>query len=338
MQWIPLSDERFDVRGLPWFSPAAPSLWRLPAAAAERMPKGVRQKMPLPGGGRIRFACRSSQLRVRFRMSGVGARWNMSPMGSRGLDLYVDGSYWTTICVDDAGVHECTFFEGAAPDLRDCTIYLPLFQALEVEAIGADDDAEWRPARPFAEPLPFVVYGSSIAQGSGACRGGMTYSAILARAMNLDFVNLGFGGSGKAEPEVVDIVSQIDACCYMFDLGKSYGLQDARPFTAMLERIRSARPEAGMICITPIFSTREVFDTSYVELSGHTREVVRQAVRARLDAGDERTVLVEGENLLGPDDADAFHEGVHPTDLGYALIAQRLRPILETLLPTSAKT
>jgi len=59
---------------------------------------------------------------------------------------------------------------------------------------------------------------------------------------------------------------------------------------------------------------------------------VRGAVRRRIEAGDGRLHLVEGHDLLGPDDADAFHEGVHPTDLGFDRIAARLEPLLREVL------
>ena len=37
-------------------------------------------------------------------------------------------------------------------------------------------------------------------------------------------------------------------------------------------------------------------------------------------------------DLLGPGDSDAFQEGVHPTDLGFTRIADRLEPLLREVL------
>ncbi len=70
----------------------------------------------------------------------------------------------------------------------------------------------------------------------------MSYEAIVARAMGLDFVNLGFGGAGKAEEAVVELVAELAACCFVFDLGKSYGTQSARAYVRMLETVRAAHP------------------------------------------------------------------------------------------------
>ena len=175
---------------------------------------------------------------------------------------------------------------------------------------------------------PLVFYGSSVAQGAGACRPGMTYEAILARSLNMDFVDLGFGGNGRAEPEMVDLVNEVEACGYVFDLGKSYGTQTGDAYAAMLEAVRASHPEVPVICVTPIFSTREFFDSGYLDLSLHTRQVMRDAAVERRKAGDAKTFLVEGTDLLGPEDADGFHEGVHPTDLGFRLMAERLAPVV----------
>jgi hypothetical protein len=75
----------------------------------------------------------------------------------------------------------------------------------------------------------------------------MSYQAILARSMNLDFVNLGFGGAGKAEPAVVRLVAEVEACCVLFDLGKSYGRQDARPYELMFAEVRKAHQAIPLV-------------------------------------------------------------------------------------------
>jgi len=280
-----------------------------------------------PGGGRIRFRSNTTELRLRY----TGSR----PLPTRilsGLDVYVDGEYWSSIVSSDDTEAEQVFFCGAEPRDREITIYLPLHQTISLHAVGVDREATTGPPRQFAQQAPLVLYGSSIAQGVGAGRPGMSYQAILSRSMDLDFVNLGFGGAGKAEPEVVRLIASLDACCFLFDLGKSYGNQDAAPYESMLKGIRQVHPTTPLVCITPIYSTREAYDASFRRLSSHTRSVVRQAVAGLREAGDGNVHLIDGLELLGLADSDEFLEGLHFSDLGYWRTARRLEKILRPLL------
>jgi hypothetical protein len=332
VRWIAFPDPRFEVRGLPWFAENAPDLWRLPKRAiAKGLPKVVRDLGRSPSGGRIRFASTTSQLRIRARSVGAKERWNMSAFGGSGLDVYVNGVYWKSGVFPESDLDK-TFFEGADRSRKEIVIYLPTYQEVRVLAIGVDADAEIAAARPFALDKPVVFYGSSVCQGSGVCRPAMTYEAIVCRRLNLDFVNLGFGGAGKAEPEVVALVNEIEAACFVLDLGKSYGRQPDAVYGEMLDTIRQKHPSAPIVCVTPIFSTREFYEADYRDLSTHVRDAMRRAARERRDKGDARLQLIEGLELLGAGDADMFHEGVLPTDLGYERMATRLEPALRKAL------
>jgi len=332
IRWIALPDERLQVCGLPWIEENAPRWWRLPKSAADKLPPAVARLMRYPTGARIRFSSDTSRLRIRLAASATRSFGHMSAIGSRGLDAYVDGTYWNSATVAQAGEHELPFFQGAESRSKEICIYLPSFQEVTILAVGVDVGAEIGPPAPFAKRLPIVFYGSSIAQGACASRPAMSYEAILARRLNVDYVNLGFSGSGKAEPEVVELVSHIEACCYVLDLGKSYRTQPAEVYAKMLRKIRADRADVPIVCLTPIFSTRERYDRGYAELSEYVRRVVATAAGRQIESGDRDVHLIDGLELLGPADADAFQEGVHPTDLGFARIADRLEPTLRKVL------
>lgn len=324
LRWLPMSSEMVFPRGLPWAGGDDQNLWRLPRDAMDRVPDGVRRQARHPAGMRIRLACDSSRLSLRAM--------SVSGTVEHGLDLYVDGAFWRTVPVEQPEETVLTCFDGCARQVRDITLYLPYRRELRLVAVGVDPEATRHAPKPYSQRLPIVLYGSSIAQGVGASRSGMSYAAVLARAMNVDFVNLGFGGAGKAEPEVVELVSAIDACCFVLDLGKSYGLQPVDAYAAMLDRLRSAHSDAYVVCVAPIFAVREFHDPEYVALSQHTRGVVRRAALDRINGGDRHVLLVEGTDLLGEDDWDGFSsDGVHPNDLGHHLIAERLQDRLAFL-------
>ncbi len=328
VEWLPFPDSaRFKVLGLHWFDENKPKLWRMPAATFDALPSGVKRQAKAPSGGRILFRCNAGSLGLRVLPQSKGSLSY--------LDVYVNGRYLRSVAAEAANTEaSLTLFTGLDRQEKEIVVYLPYRQELVVQAVGVDKDTVFgEPRHSFSRPLPIVFYGSSVCQGSGAYKPGMTYEAILGRELNVDFVNLGFGGAGKAEANVVDLVNSIPACCYVFDLGKSYGMQDKTAYKRMLQAVRASHPDVPLMCVTPITSSLEMHSEEYSRRSLHTRTVMREAVQELLQAGDKKVYLLEGPDLLGFDDHDGLsRDGVHPTDYGYSLIARRLSPTLKKLL------
>lgn len=329
MLWIDFPDERLAVHGLAWFIENAPQLWRLPKYMMDRVPPVVASRARCPSGGRIRFTSNTSQLHIRMRAAGAERR--SADIIWRGLDLFVDGTYWRSISAGES-MQDHTLFTGSHGRSKNITVYLPVYDEIEIMAIAVDGDARIGPAPAFAQPLPLVLYGSSVVHGSGAGRPSVTYPALVGQRANLDFINLGFGGAGRAEPVVVDLVRQCRACCYVLDLGKSYDFQPREIYLEMLGRIRAAHPTTPIISITPIYSSWELYcDSAFRTVSEHTRAVIAEATRI-FQRQDNNLHLIEGPDLIGPDDMIAFYEGVHPNVLGNLRIAEALTTVLERAL------
>ncbi len=326
--WLPFPDSaKFKVLGLPWFDENKPNLYRMPRAQFDSLPKGVRARSRCPSGGRILLKCDTSQLGLKVLPH------NKATLN--GFDVYINGRFVRSAFAEEPQVEkEVVLFKDLDRKEKEIMIYLPQQQEIRIQAIGVDKDTKFStPEHHFARPQPVVFYGSSVCQGHGTLKPSMTYPAKLCRDLNLDFVNLGFGGAGKAEPNVVELVNSIPGCCYAFDLGKSYGMQGPDPFKQMLETIRQSHPHAPLICLTPITSTREVYSKSYADRSEHDREVMRQAVKEFIQSGQKGVYLLEGTDLLGFDEADGFsRDGVHPTDFGYSIIAKKLLPVTKKAL------
>ena len=325
IQWLELPHPRLEVRGLPWLAENAPELWRLPKRAQAQVPKAVWNRSLAPDGGRIRLACNASRLAVRAQAA--------RPGGKRcRFDAFVNGEYLGSVTAPGTQKVDLVFFENQDRNWKNITIYLPNNKEVRVFAVGLDADTEFKSPPPFALKRPIVCYGSSVLQGTGAAHPSRTYPAAVARRLNLDFVNLGFGGAGKAEAEVVALVNQLDACCYLFDLGKSYGAPTPERYSRMLDTIRAAHPATPIFCVTPIYSTKEEKEPAYEKRSEDLRALMRKLAAERRQAGDNLMFVVEGLELFGARDKPLLADPAHPNDQGNTLMAERLAPVIERVV------
>src|SRR5581483_1784049 len=135
-------------------------------------------------------------------------------------------------------------------------------------------------------------YGTSITQGGCASRSGMSYQAILSRMLNLDFVNLGFSGNGKGEPELATAVADIDAAAYVLDFAQNNPTVDSlrAVYEPFLEAIRSRHADTPLLVITPIYAAHESWGPD-ARLDG-MRELIRAVAARRIAAADRNVQIV----------------------------------------------
>ncbi|MEV5894992.1 SGNH/GDSL hydrolase family protein [Nonomuraea fuscirosea] len=100
------------------------------------------------------------------------------------------------------------------PGERLYTAYLPLYNSPQRLEIGVQAGAKFLGAAPRTTP-PAVFYGSSIMQGGVASRPGMSITALLGRRFDVPTVNLGFSGNARMEPEIAELLTELDASVYV---------------------------------------------------------------------------------------------------------------------------
>ncbi len=328
LHWITLPSAQVQINGLPWYSENGGELFRLPGKLKDTYRPPVWELAQNPSGGRIRFRTNSSVVAIRLEYPGPPEGANMHAFGQTGVDLYADGVYRdTAIAGLDAKpgkTIEHTYFKDQPRLDREIILYLPLYIGVKVLGVGLDADAYLQPPKPFAASAPVVYYGTSITQGGCASRPGMSYQAILGRMLNLDFVNLGFSGNGKGEPELARAVASINASTFVLDFAQNNPTVEslAQVYAPFLEVIRKAHPETPVLVITPIYAAHESWgrDARLEDM----RELIRQVAARRIAAGDHHLEIVEGTDLLGPSRGDGLVDGVHPNDLGFQWMAEGL--------------
>jgi lysophospholipase L1-like esterase len=328
LHWITLPSSQVQMAGLPWYDENGGELYRLPIKLKDTYRDPVWNLAKDPSGGRIRFRTNSSTVAIRLEYPKPPDGTNMHAFGQTGVDLYADGVYRSTaIAPKDAGpgkIIEHDYFKDQPRVDREIILYLPLYMPAKVLGIGLDAEARIEAPTPFAVAGPVVFYGTSITQGGCASRPGMSYQAILARMLNLDFVNLGFSGNGRGEPELARAVASINASAFVLDLAQNNPTVEslAQVYAPFIDTIRSAHPETPILVITPIYAAHESWSRD-ARLDG-MRELIRQVAAKRIAAGDHHLEIVEGTDLLGPSRGDGLVDGTHPNDLGFQWMADGL--------------
>ncbi|WP_010272548.1 SGNH/GDSL hydrolase family protein [Paenibacillus senegalensis] len=319
---------------------------RLPVKPAVPLPPAVDVLANCTAGGQIRFRTNSSRLSIRVRLRDPADMYHMAPTGQCGFDCYLGDPgaryFLTTARLNPRErEYEAAFYDWQRQQEEEVTLYFPLYQAVESVWIGIDSDAELFSPAPLASYKPVIIYGTSITQGGCASRPGMAYPNILSRQLPLPFINLGFSGNGKGEPELAEVISTIeDPALLVLDYEANVGTVEdmARTFPEFIRIVRSNHPKLPILAISNIEYAGIRFNREIAQLHEARRKVQMDTIQSLREAGDMHLHFVDGYCLLGEDASECTVDGVHPTDLGFWKMAQALHPILLKILEPLIKT
>lgn len=289
-----------------------------------------------------RFETNATSIKARWTLT--AARLEMPHMpatGVSGLDLYVkseDGFWrWLAVGQPKAQTNEVTLVSSIPAGSHDFLLYLPLYNGVSSVEIGLPADAKLSKAEPYKNEdsslrKPIVFYGTSITQGGCASRPGMVHTAILQRRLDHPVVNLGFSGNGKMEPEVVELMAEIDASCFVIDcLPNMEAKEVAERTESLVRKLREARPKTPILLVEDRSYSDAFLLASKRERNEYSRHALHSAHARLRGDGVEGLFYLDGDFLLGADNEGTV-DSSHPTDLGFFRQAdafeQVLRPIL----------
>lgn len=343
VRWHSPFEQPFQVSGLAWFEQER-KYRRLPTLPANAVPEAVNHLANHPAGGQIRFQSDSSSLSVRVKLKGKANMPHMPATGQCGVDCYVSPrdmivpmQYGNTTKYDlNLTEYECALYTNWSPTMRNIVLYLPLYQGVEEISIGLDEGAHVIPPPSYSSDKKVIVYGTSITQGGCASRPGMAYTNILSRRIPLEFINLGFSGSGKGEPEVAEVVSQIpNPACLVVDYeANCVSTELFRQTLPEFVRIyRSVHPETPILIVSRIRYAREELTPHLFEMRMERMRLEQELVNQLREQGDSNIYFFDSSRSLGGEDFfECTVDGSHPTDLGFLRMADALEPVLKTLL------
>ncbi|MEW6752364.1 MAG: SGNH/GDSL hydrolase family protein, partial [Candidatus Latescibacterota bacterium] len=178
---------------------------------------------------------------------------------------------------------------------------------------------------------PLVFYGTSITQGGCASRPGMAHVALLGRWLDRPVVNLGFSGNGTMDPEMADLLAELDAAAYVIDCLPNLSPEGVSERTGpLVERLRQGRPVTPIVLVEDRTLTNAALLPERQEHHRRMRAALATAVARLRDCGVEHLHVAPGAGLLG-EDGEATVDGSHPTDLGFHRQATALLPLLRSL-------
>lgn len=308
---------------------------RLPAKA-EGVVRGPVWSLAEDSAGLLfRFQSDATELRAQWTLrKSKLALPHMPATGVSGLDLYVliEGR-WRWLAngrPEKFPLNESTLVTGLEPKQREFMLYLPLYNGVDSVKLGIPTGAKFAPVSR-TNRKPIVFYGSSILQGGCAARPGMAYPAIIGRMLDAPIINLGFSGNGMCEPEMADLLAELDPSVYVFD-----GLPNLSPEQAvervepLLAKLRKAHPKTPIVLVENVLAQGSLALPSRKSSAVRKNETLR-SIFSKRSPDDPNLFYVSAAFLFGDDD-EATVDGVHPTDLGFQRMAEAIAPAVRQAL------
>ena len=347
-----MSLKEVDTDGIVWFDPQEKPFglvgfeWigednmyrRLPIKPDYEIRQAVDQLANHTAGGQIRFRTDSKRILIRVELRERSGMYHMPATGQSGFDLYLLDSgihryLKTTRFPHDTIRYQVELFNDDQKQLRSFTLNFPLYNGVNSVQIGLDDGSIPEAPRPFKLAGKFVIYGTSITQGGCVARPGMAYSNIISRILDVQFVNLGFSGNGRGEPELAHLINQISGISFIIlDYEANANETIVNTLGPFVDILREKQPEVPILIMTKIRYASATDDSpAYISLM-YKRDFQRNLVEERKTKGDNNIYFLDGSAILGEDYFECTVDGSHPTDLGSKRIADALVSAIEKIL------
>ncbi len=302
---------------------------RMPKAVAETVSPGIAQDYVTNAGGRIRFVTDSPYIAVSAELTHIYQFASMSIEGTCGMDVYADGVFLGVIRpnVDELSLHLSEIVNMRKTGEHVVEINLPLYTGVKNIVIGLDENAVLKPASEYKYEAPIVFYGSSITNGACASRPGLAYTSRVARALDANHKNLGFGGLCKGEQQMADYIAGLDMSLFVLDY--DYNAPNPEHLLATHENVyktvREKHPDLPIVMITaPKYTMPQGFE--------ERKNIIKQTYERAKAAGDRNVYIIYGDEFFSEIGDDFSADNVHPTDLGFDYMTKAIYPVLKRAL------
>ena len=338
IEWHAVEEDIFSLHGV-YFSNQEGQFRRLPKEVAEATSEGVTWLSKHTAGGRIRFRTDSKVVAIQVVEPYVGVMHHMPMTGQMGFSLYIDEEYEETISpslvhiqnrkdgeIEFANFH-CPLRPKKQGEFYSYDFYFPLYNPVKKLYIGVEKGSKFKTPKKYKYNVPVIFYGSSITQGGCAGHPGNDYQGHISRALDCDYINLGFSGNAMGEPVMAEYIASLDHSVFVMDYDHN------APTPEFLEKThynfyktyRNLRKDTPIIFVTkPNWWVNG-------ETPARTATVLATYNRA-LQEGDDKVYFVDGKSFFGKDLYSCTVDSCHPNDLGFWKMANKLTPVIKKAL------
>jgi len=323
---ISIYDNNITINGLPFLS-KGDNLNRLPKKMKNKFRPVLWKLGTQPSGGRIRFKTNSKTIAIVAKSSSF-VSYHMTSIMKNGLDIYVNNIYSGSAWPDSNGEIKKKF-KLEDKQIKNITIYLPLYASIKIEKLYVEKSAVIRKANDLLKIAPIIYYGSSITQGASASNSGLSYEAIISRKTKIDFINFGFSGNGLGDIEIAELIGSLDSSLIILDYwANPTSLQYKKNLPQFVDAIRKKRKNVPILIITPFYS---------IDLQNQQtdkKKIVSSFILHRKKSGDKHIYMVDGTKMLSKEDAFGLIDGLHLNSLGFWFTANALEPEILKIINT----
>lgn len=325
-----IKKEPFRIYGL--YEPRLEGAYRrIPTEVARATSKAVEGLNTNTAGGRIRFKTDSDVIAVRAK-GNMGPDFIQTPLNKHGFDVYLDrpnGSVYMGCPKPEISLAPDYEFEiNVGGGEKEITVDMPLYGNVFEVLIGLREGASLERHSPYKHERPVVYYGSSITQGACASRPGRCYEAIISRRYDLNYINLGFSGSARAEDAIVEYMAGLDMAAFVSDYDHNAPTVEYLKNThfGMYEKIREKNHDIPYFMITkPDFRFEKDFED-------RRATVMESYVKARA-SGDTNVYFIDGSAFFnGTPVSELTVDRCHPNDEGFGRMATYIGDIIAKVM------
>lgn len=308
---------------------------KMPVETAQKISEGVAWGSRCTAGVRLLFSTDSSFMKITAKLWQKCLMTHMPITGSASFSLVevatneekLVGLFRPTFDQEQTFTSQCTL---QGKGMRNYILYFPLYSGVEDLEIELEQGCKVQAFEKYKAVKPVLYYGSSITQGGCASRGDNCYQAFVGEWLNADYLILGFSGSAKAEPKMIDYLANVDCSVFVCDYDHNAPTVEHLQNTHL--KLYQAFRNAPKHKNTPILFLSK--PDGHRDGMGEERfKIIERTYQYAKEKGDSNVYLLDGREFYPKRIREhCAVDGCHPNDLGFYFMAEKVYGVIKELL------